>query len=79
MVYTSQIVFFFHFLLKYYLQMTPFLLKKTPFCRIPEPVGPISNMMLPEFWCSIGYYELDTQELNNNNEYIIQESKGIRQ
>jgi len=29
--------------------------------RIPEPSGPISNMMMPEFWCSIGYYELDTQ------------------
>ena len=31
--------------------------------RLPEPAGPISSMMLPEFWCSIGYYELDTQEI----------------
>lgn len=23
--------------------------------------GPISTMMMPEFWCSIGYYELDSQ------------------
>jgi len=29
--------------------------------RLPEPVGPVSNMMMPEFWCSIGYYELDSQ------------------
>ncbi|XP_023340149.1 mothers against decapentaplegic homolog 4 [Eurytemora carolleeae] len=30
--------------------------------RIPEPsAGPISSMMMPEFWCSIGYYELDSQ------------------
>jgi len=29
--------------------------------RLAEPTGPISTMMLPEYWCSIGYYELDTQ------------------
>eukprot|EP00088_Acartia_fossae_P012269 TRINITY_DN1631_c0_g1_i1.p1 TRINITY_DN1631_c0_g1~~TRINITY_DN1631_c0_g1_i1.p1 ORF type:complete len:546 (+),score=136.97 TRINITY_DN1631_c0_g1_i1:213-1850(+) len=32
-----------------------------PAPRLAEPGGPISTMMLPEFWCSIGYYELDTQ------------------
>lgn len=32
-----------------------------PAPRLQEPAGPISTMMLPEFWCSIGYYELDTQ------------------
>ena len=29
--------------------------------RLPEPAGPVSTMMMPEFWCSIGYYELDSQ------------------
>ena len=23
--------------------------------------GPVSNLLMPEFWCSIGYFELDTQ------------------
>jgi len=26
-----------------------------------QPVGPISTLLMPEFWCSIGYFELDTQ------------------
>ena len=25
--------------------------------------GPVSNLLMPEFWCSIGYFELDTQVL----------------
>ena len=30
--------------------------------RATEPApGPISNLQMPEFWCSIGYFELDTQ------------------
>lgn len=30
--------------------------------RGPEqPPGPISTLLMPEFWCSIGYFELDTQ------------------
>merc|ERR1719309_1142531 len=30
--------------------------------RIVEaPQGPISTLLMPEFWCSIGYFELDTQ------------------
>jgi len=26
-----------------------------------QPAGPISTLLMPEFWCSIGYFELDTQ------------------
>ena len=30
--------------------------------RIVEPPpGPVSTLLMPEFWCSIGYFELDTQ------------------
>jgi len=30
--------------------------------RIAEPApGPISTLLMPEYWCSIGYFELDTQ------------------
>ena len=29
-----------------------------------QPVGPISTLLMPEFWCSIGYFELDTQVVN---------------
>jgi len=33
-----------------------------PPTRVAEqPVGPISMLIMPEFWCSIGYFELDTQ------------------
>jgi len=33
-----------------------------PSQRVPDPPqGPVSNLLMPEFWCSIGYFELDTQ------------------
>jgi len=28
---------------------------------LPEPQGPVCTLPMPEFWCSIAYFELDTQ------------------
>jgi len=33
----------------------------TPIRQADTQSGPISTLLMPEFWCSIGYFELDTQ------------------
>ena len=34
-----------------------------------QPAGPISTLLMPEFWCSIGYFELDTQVMSSASGY----------
>ena len=34
-------------------------------------LGPLSTLVMPEFWCSIGYFELDTQVSLNHYFHLV--------
>ena len=42
-----------------------------------DATGPISKSPMPEYWCSIAYFELDTQVRTSNQRFFLDSNHSV--